>query len=220
MSTAASVPTKEPERREPPFSPALVEELLRQLDKAVRAHQLYLHNNPTYLKSVENLRAAFAPVWAQTDSLSLSVTDLNFVWFGVPVHEQNERASDSLPWTFYKDGLREVTLVPGFEGAELELRSHRAPPALFEPDEPALQLAAQALGRACGREPAFVRTGGSIPIVAELAARGYPVIVSGFGLPQDAVHAADESFALRSLEWGEASARELYAALAALPARR
>jgi acetylornithine deacetylase/succinyl-diaminopimelate desuccinylase-like protein len=106
------------------------------------------------------------------------------------------------------------------EGAELELRSHRAPPALFEPDEPALQLAAQALGRACGREPAFVRTGGSIPIVAELAARGYPVIVSGFGLPQDAVHAADESFALRSLEWGEASARELYAALAALPARR
>jgi hypothetical protein len=121
MSTAASVPTKEPERREPPFSPALVEELLRQLDKAVRAHQLYLHNNPTYLKSVENLRAAFAPVWAQTDSLSLSVTDLNFVWFGVPVHEQNERASDSLPWTFYKDGLREVTLVPGFEGAELEL---------------------------------------------------------------------------------------------------
>jgi len=106
------------------------------------------------------------------------------------------------------------------EGADLELSSHRAPPALFEPDEPALRLAAQALSRACGREPAFMRTGGSIPIVAELAARGYPVIVSGFGLPQDAVHAADESFALRSLEWGEASARELYTALATLPPRR
>ena len=104
------------------------------------------------------------------------------------------------------------------DGAELELHSHRAPPALFDPDQPALRLAADALRRACGHEPAFMRTGGSIPIVAELAARGYPVIVSGFGLPQDAIHAADESFALSSLEWGEASARELYLALAQLPA--
>jgi len=105
------------------------------------------------------------------------------------------------------------------DGAELELHSHSAPPALFDPDEPALRLAADALRTACGHEPAFMRTGGSIPIVADLAARGYPVIVSGFGLPQDAVHAADESFALSSLEWGEASARELYSALASLPPR-
>ena len=105
------------------------------------------------------------------------------------------------------------------DGAELELRSHGAPPALFDPDEPALRLAADALRSACGYEPAFMRTGGSIPVVAELAARGYPVIVSGFGLPQDAIHAADESFALSSLEWGEASARELYAALAQLAPR-
>ena len=69
-----------PKSTEPPFSPAIVEELLRQLDKTVRAHQLYMHNNPTYLKSVEALRAAFAPVWAETDSLSLSVADLKFVW--------------------------------------------------------------------------------------------------------------------------------------------
>ena len=121
MSNAVSVPTEEPERREPPFSPALVEELLRQLDKTVRAHQLYMHNNPTYLKTLELLRASFAPIWAETDSLSLSVTDLKFIWFDTPVHEQNERASDSLPWTFYKDGLREFTLTAGFEGPELEL---------------------------------------------------------------------------------------------------
>jgi len=121
MSNAIPVPTEEPERREPPFSPALVEELLRQLDKTVRAHQLYLHNNPTYLKAVDTLRASFVPIWAETDSLSLSVTDLKFIWFDLPVHEQRERASDSLPWTFYKDGLREVTLSPGFEGPELEL---------------------------------------------------------------------------------------------------
>jgi HEAT repeats len=121
MSNAVIAPADAPERPEPPFSPALVEELLRQLDKTVRAHQLYMHNNPTYLKSVELLRAAFAPLWAETDALALSVTDLHFIWFDVPVHVQTERASDSLPWTFYKDGLREVTLTPGFEGPELDL---------------------------------------------------------------------------------------------------
>jgi HEAT repeat protein len=121
MSNATTVHTEEPDRQEPPFKPALVEELLRQLDKTVRAHQLYMHNNPTYLKALETLRAAFAPVWAEADSLALSVSDAKFTWFGVPVHDQPERASDSLPWTFYKDGLREITLTPGFEGPELEL---------------------------------------------------------------------------------------------------
>jgi hypothetical protein len=121
MSTAAPIPTEASDNREPPFNPALVEELLRQLDKTVRAHQLYMHNNPTYLKALETLRAAFAPVWAETDALALSVSDVRFTWAGVSVHEQPERASDSLPWTFFKDGLREVTLTPGFEGPELEL---------------------------------------------------------------------------------------------------
>jgi HEAT repeat protein len=120
MADALTAPTDEPPRSGPPFNPALVEELLRQLDKTVRAHQLYSHNNPTYLRALEALRASFAPVWAETDELTLSVSDLEFTWSGVVVHRQAERASDSLPWTFYKDGLREVTLKPGFEGPELE----------------------------------------------------------------------------------------------------
>ena len=103
------------------------------------------------------------------------------------------------------------------EGAELDTRVQTAMPALFEVDQPAIRLAARALEAACGRAPVFVRSGGSIPIVAEMAAQGYPVIVGGFGLPDDAIHAPNESYALRSLEWGEASARELFAALAELP---
>jgi len=109
------------------------------------------------------------------------------------------------------------SVVP--EGAELELSVQLATPALFHTDQPALVLAGEALRRACGAEPAFIRSGGSIPVVAEMAARGYPVIVGGFGLPGDAIHAPDESYALHSLEWGEAAARELYLALAQLPAR-
>lgn len=81
---------------------------------------------------------------------------------------------------------------------------------------PALQLAAQALGRACDAPVAFIRSGGSIPIVAEMAQRGWPTIVTGFALPEDEIHAPDESYRLESLRLGERAARELYAALAGL----
>ena len=40
-----------------------------------------------------------------------------------------------------------------------------------------------------------------------------------FALPDDAYHAPNESYRLESLRRGEATARELYAALAELPQR-
>jgi acetylornithine deacetylase/succinyl-diaminopimelate desuccinylase-like protein len=101
-------------------------------------------------------------------------------------------------------------------GTELELTEDVAEPALFAPDTPAIALAGQALGRALGVAPAFVRSGGSIPAVAEMAARGMPVVVTGFSLEDDAPHAPNESFRLKGLEQGEAAAHELYRALAAL----
>ena len=104
----------------PPFDPAIVDGLLGQLDKTLRAHQLYNANNPTYIKTLEMMRAAFAPLWAETDVLTLQVSDTEFSWFGTPVHVQDTKASDSLPWTLYKDGLRELTITPGFEGVELD----------------------------------------------------------------------------------------------------
>ena len=100
---------------------------------------------------------------------------------------------------------------------EIELSSHRAEPALFPVDSPAMQLTAEALERACGVAPAFVRSGGSIPVVAQLAAKGIPVIVGGFALPDDEIHAPDESYRVESLRLGEATARELLPALARLP---
>ena len=41
--------------------------------------------------------------------------------------------------------------------------------------------------------------------------------MSGFALPDDAYHAPNESYRLESLRLGEATARELYVALAELP---
>jgi acetylornithine deacetylase/succinyl-diaminopimelate desuccinylase-like protein len=101
-------------------------------------------------------------------------------------------------------------------GAEMELSSELAEPSLFPPDTPAVALSAQALERAVGAPAAFVRTGGSIPVVAEFAARDIPAVVSGFGLEDDAYHAPDESFRLLALDQGAAAAHELYQALAAL----
>ena len=77
-------------------------------------------------------------------------------------------------------------------------------------------LAAQALERATGTPPALIRSGGSIPVVAEFAAREIPTIVSGFTLPDDAFHAPDESFLVANLELGERAGRELLKSLAAL----
>jgi acetylornithine deacetylase/succinyl-diaminopimelate desuccinylase-like protein len=63
---------------------------------------------------------------------------------------------------------------------------------------------------------ALVRSGGTLPILAAFAERGIPAIVSGFSLPDDALHAPNESYRLVALEQGAAAARALYEELAAL----
>jgi len=61
-----------------------------------------------------------------------------------------------------------------------------------------------------------VRTGGSIPIVADFAAKGIPTIVTGFTLPDDPIHAPNESIWERGLQLGYASGHEMLTAPAAL----
>ncbi len=102
-------------------------------------------------------------------------------------------------------------------GAEAEIDMQLADPALFDADHPALQLAGKAIERACGVAPAWMRLGGTLPLLAVLAEREVPTIVSGFVLPDDAIHAPNESYRLESLRLGERSAHELYRALAELP---
>ncbi len=100
--------------------------------------------------------------------------------------------------------------------AEVRFDTHTAEPALFGTDEPAIRLAAEGMERAIGVAPVFVRSGGSIPIVAEFAAKGIPTVVSGFALPDDDIHAPNESYRVESLHQGAAASRELLRAFAAL----
>ena len=119
MTHPAAPSSPDSETVELPFSPSPIEELLRLFVKAVRAHQLYLPNNPVYKGAIDAVRAAFAPIWRETDEFSLKFTDGDIQWLGHPVHVESSKSPDSLPWTFFKDGVREITLTQGFEADEL-----------------------------------------------------------------------------------------------------
>jgi acetylornithine deacetylase/succinyl-diaminopimelate desuccinylase-like protein len=95
------------------------------------------------------------------------------------------------------------------DGAEVEIDMHVAEPAEFDPESAPLKLAREAFTRATGTAPALVRSGGTIPILAAFAERGIQTIVSGFALAEDAIHAPNESYRLRSLELNESTSRAL-----------
>jgi HEAT repeat protein len=119
VTSPATPSHREAIRTDPTRNIAPVEEMLRLLSRAVRAHLLYLENNPTYLKSLEILKASFAPIWAHTSELDFTITDTQITWDDHPVMTEAEKSSDALPWILYKDGLRELRLSRGVEDQEI-----------------------------------------------------------------------------------------------------
>ena len=83
-------------------------------------------------------------------------------------------------------------------------------PAYISPDEPVIVSAMAAMQRATGVAPVTVRSGGSIPIMADLIARGTPTVLSGFGSVDDQIHSPNERMLLRNLDWAYDSACEIY----------
>ncbi len=116
--TATSAPTAGA-TEEAPFPPAPVEELLRLVVKAGRAHQLYLPNNPIYKGALDALRAGFAAIWAQTDELTLTLSETEISWYEHVVLSEPSKGGDSLSWLFFKDGVRELEFLKGFEDKEV-----------------------------------------------------------------------------------------------------
>ena len=116
-----SVPPKTEERvlDEPSFPMVYVTDLLKAFVKAVRAHQLYLPNNPMHARSLETVREAFAALWQHTDELVLQVIETRLEWEGRVVLDEHERTSDNVAWLLYKDGIRELKMLEGFEQEEL-----------------------------------------------------------------------------------------------------
>ncbi len=98
------------------------------------------------------------------------------------------------------------------EGYRVRVEVHQgARPVLVPRDAPPVRAAARALKAAFGRDPVFVREGGSIPIVTAFAEElGAPVVLMGFGLPDDNLHAPNEKFDLDNFEKGIEAAKAFY----------
>lgn len=77
------------------------------------------------------------------------------------------------------------------------VKIHDAPPLLIDPDNPYIDKAARVFSQVFGRKTVFVRSGGSIPVVALFVDQlKVPAIMMGFGLPDDNLHAPNEKFSL------------------------
>jgi acetylornithine deacetylase/succinyl-diaminopimelate desuccinylase-like protein len=103
------------------------------------------------------------------------------------------------------------------EGARLEVtRLSSAAPGLVEPGSRAIQLGLDAFERALGARPLLIRSGGTLPIVPALAARGIPAVISGFSLPDANIHSPNERLLVEYVDLGITASRELLREFAAL----
>src|SRR5437588_2763423 len=76
-------------------------------------------------------------------------------------------------------------------------RIHGGEAVIVPVDAAPMQAAASALRETYGKDPIFIREGGSIPIAALFYnLLGVPVVMMGFGLPDDNLHAPNEKYSL------------------------
>jgi acetylornithine deacetylase/succinyl-diaminopimelate desuccinylase-like protein len=68
-----------------------------------------------------------------------------------------------------------------------------------DPNEPVLRAAHRAIAESTGTEPLALRCGATIPVLEVVACRDIPIVLTGFGLPDAQVHAANENYHLDML---------------------
>jgi acetylornithine deacetylase/succinyl-diaminopimelate desuccinylase-like protein len=103
------------------------------------------------------------------------------------------------------------------EGADVDVTlQSAAEPGLVSPDAPALGLAREAFEQVFGRPSLLVRVGGSVPVVASLAARGIPTISTGIATNDANAHSPNEKFPAEYLTLGVDAVRETYKRLGEL----
>jgi acetylornithine deacetylase/succinyl-diaminopimelate desuccinylase-like protein len=83
-------------------------------------------------------------------------------------------------------------------GVQITVRNiHGGESVLVPVDTAPMRAAAAALQEVYGREPVFLREGGSIPIAALFyTVLNVPVVMMGFGLPDDNLHAPNEKYSI------------------------
>lgn len=112
LATAASTRADEV-GPDTPIPPSEAADLFAMLDKAVRAQRLYQANNPVYRSFIAATETAFARLWDRISSLTVGIEENSFRWYNRSFPAGDGR--DSMPFLFFKDGIRFVTFLPGFE---------------------------------------------------------------------------------------------------------
>jgi acetylornithine deacetylase/succinyl-diaminopimelate desuccinylase-like protein len=113
--------------------------------------------------------------------------------------------------------FRELVAGATPSGAELDAQlMSSAMPGVVDPDSPAVQLGLDAFERALGVRPLLIRSGGTLPIVAQLTELGIPTIITGFSLPDANIHSPNERMLVEYIDLGISAARALMQELAAL----
>lgn len=102
--------------------------------------------------------------------------------------------------------------APAGVTVEVDMRGG-SPASLVDRDAPQMQAAIDAATATYGNAPYFELEGGSIPVVHDFITQlQKPVLLLGFGLPDDAIHSPNERYAVECFEKGiEASIRFLSA---------
>ncbi len=112
----------------------------------------------------------------------------------------------------FQDHIRRI--APPSVDVQVRLLS-TGKPSLTPLDHPAVQAAARALERGFGKQPVFIRGGGSIPVVATLQeVLKVPTVLVGLGTPDEHAHAPNERFPLENFYGGILSIAALWEELA------
>lgn len=80
---------------------------------------------------------------------------------------------------------------------------HGGNPVMVPIDSPVVESAKKAMKQAFGKDPVFMREGGSIPIVETFSrVLNAPTVLMGLGLPGDNIHSPNENFDLNNFYGG------------------
>lgn len=90
-------------------------------------------------------------------------------------------------------------------GVRVEVKKEKLSAKAYkvDPNHPLINRAAESYTQAFGKETIYMRMGGSIPVVEWMDAMyDIPIVLLGFGTPEDRLHSPNESFPLSSFEKG------------------
>ena len=93
--------------------------IVSQLARTLKNCRLYDSNNPTVVRFREELASSLRRVLEEFGALKLDFTSDDVFYQEVSLYPARSR-DDNLALAFYRDGIRSLTIEPGFDGREMD----------------------------------------------------------------------------------------------------